>query len=66
MLNLKAEMARKNISVEEIASTLKLHRNTVSLKINGKTQFTIEETFLIKEKFFPDCDLKFLFEREVG
>ena len=40
-LNLKAELARKGISIEEVSKVLGIHRNSVSNKINGDTSFTV-------------------------
>ena len=64
--NLRSEMARGNISNREMAKVLKLHENTVSNKLLGKSEsgFSIEEAFLIKSAFFPDLDLSYLFQRE--
>mgnify|MGYP000355716433 FL=1 len=53
MKNLKAEMAKCGVTVEAIAEVLKIHRNSASNKINGKSSFTIEEAFEIKTVFFP-------------
>ena len=39
--NLRAEMARKNITIEEIAKEIGVHRNSVSNKINGPSSFSI-------------------------
>lgn len=61
-LNLKGEMAKKNITIENIAKLLNMHRNTIAKKINGPSSFSIEEAFAIKKEFFPDCDMKNLFE----
>lgn len=62
MLNLKVEMFLHKISVEDIATLLNIHRNTASTKVNGKKPFSIYEAFLIKEKLFPDAELKYLFD----
>lgn len=62
-LNLKGEMAKRNIRVEDIANELKIHRNSASNKINGDTSFSIEEAVKIKDKYFPDLSLKYLFEK---
>lgn len=61
-LNLKGEMAKKNITIENVAKFLHMHRNTIAKKINGPSSFSIEEAFAIKNEFFPDCDMKNLFE----
>lgn len=61
MKNLKAEMAKANITVENIAEALGIHRNSASNKINGKSNFTIQEAFEIKTMFFPTLSLDYLF-----
>ena len=63
-LNLKIEMMKKNISLEEIASCLGIHRNSVANKIKGESSFTIEESIKIQENFFPNHELRYLFQRE--
>ena len=62
--NLKAEMARKGISIEEVSKTLDIHRNSVANKINGDTPFTVEEAFKIHDKYFPKLSLDYLFTTE--
>ncbi len=62
-LNLKGEMAKRNIKVEDIANALNIHRNSASNKINGDTSFSIEEAVKVKETYFPDLSLKYLFEK---
>lgn len=64
--NLRAEMARKNITIEEIAKEIGIHRNSVSNKINGPSSFSIEEAMKIKDKFFPLLEYKYLFAVETG
>lgn len=59
-LNLKTEMARNNIRMEDIAKCLGIHRNSVSNKINGGS-FTIEEGLILQERLFPYADLQYLF-----
>ena len=61
MKNLKAEMAKADITVEAIAEALGIHRNSASNKINGKSKFTIKEAFEIKTMFFPTLSLDYLF-----
>lgn len=62
--NLKAEMARKGISIEEVSKALDIHRNSVANKINGDTPFTVEEAFKIHDKYFPKLSLDYLFATE--
>lgn len=62
--NLRAEMARKKISIEEMADFLGIHRNSVANKINGSSSFSIEESVKIQEKYFPELGLKYLFSKD--
>lgn len=62
-LILKGELAKRNISIKELSELLGLHRNTVALKINGNSEFTISEAFEIKDAFFPDIELRELFRK---
>lgn len=62
--NLRAEMARKNIKVMVIAQALSISYDTMSNKINGKSDFTRAEIFKIRDEFFPDLTLEYLFETE--
>ena len=63
-LNLKGEMAKRSIKIEAIANVLQIHRNSASNKINGDTAFSIDEAVKVKEAFFPELSLKFLFEKQ--
>lgn len=62
--NLKAEMGRRDITIEAVAKALGIHRNSVYNKLNGSSSFSIEEAITIKNAFFPNCDYKYLFEHE--
>lgn len=62
--NLRGEMAKKKILMEDISELLKIHRNSVANKLNGKSAFTIEESMKVQEHFFPDLELKYLFARD--
>lgn len=59
--NLKAEMARKDITIESMAQMLGIHRNSVANKLNGASSFSIEEAMKIRGIFFPDLEYKYLF-----
>lgn len=62
--NLEAEMARYKVKREDIALEIGKSSKTVGLKLSGRTPFTIDEAFIIKRKFFPDCNVEALFKRE--
>lgn len=63
-LNLKGEMAKRNVHIEDISRLLDLHRNSVANKINGKSSFSISEAFKIRNAFFEDEDIEYLFKKE--
>lgn len=51
-LNLKKEMERNCVTIEDISRSLELHRNTVSNKLNGNTPLSVEEGIKIRNTFF--------------
>lgn len=61
--NLKAEMARYNITSKDISECIGKCEKTVSSKMNGKNDFTRREMFLIKDNFFKNanCSIEYLF-----
>lgn len=61
--NLKAEMARKNVSIKDISELLKIHRNSMHNKLIGESNFTIDEALEIRDAFFPDVEIGYLFKR---
>ena len=61
--NLKFEMDVIGLSIESIARTLEIHRNSASNKINGNSSFSIEEAFKIQKIHFPYADMQYLFKR---
>lgn len=63
-MNLKAEMARKEILMKDIAIKLNLTPKTLSNKVCGKTEFTCKEMHSIKKLFFPNCTLDYLFSQK--
>ena len=63
LLNLKTEMERNNVSVDDIAKLLNIHRNSASNKINCKTPITFDEAETIRNVLFPYADLQYLFKK---
>lgn len=60
-LNIKKVMGDKNISIDAIAATLDIHRNTAANKIAGHTPFSVQEAFKLKSDLFPEYDVDYLF-----
>ena len=61
-INLKGEMAKKGVTIEEVSKLLNIHRNSVANKLNGDSSFTIEEAFKVHDAYFPKLSLNYLFE----
>lgn len=60
-MNLRAEMARKNIGVQDIGHTLCVNRDTAGRKLSGKAPITLSEAFKIINAHFPGADIRYLF-----
>jgi len=62
--NLRTAMAQKGITIEAVARLLNVHRNTIQNKLEGSSDFTIEQAFIITEIMFPEYKLAYLFHRD--
>ena len=60
--NLLAEMARRDINNIDLSRLLKLTPNTISRKMTGKSEFTRKEMFTIRDNFFPELTIEYLFQ----
>lgn len=59
--NLKAEMARKNITQGMLARTLGINLSTMSAKLNSEDRIKLSECQKIKNTYFPEMELEILF-----
>jgi hypothetical protein len=64
--NCKAELARKNITLDKLAKVLGLSITTTSLKLSGKYPLTLMEAKAIKKFLEVDIPLEVLFEEARG
>ncbi len=62
--NLEAEIARKGLIKKEIAEQLDYRLATLYDKLNRKTKFTLDEALEIRDEFFPEMEIEYLFEYE--
>lgn len=60
--NLKAEMARKGVTMSDLAKRIDVTLPTLSNKMAGKYQFTLREITEIKRILKVDIPLEILFE----
>lgn len=63
--NLRAEMARKQITIIKISELLGVNRDTVSRKLSGKSPLFLNEALLINKELFPNKKITYLFEELV-
>lgn len=62
--NLRAEMARYNITNEMLANALHLNPATMSMKLNNDGRLKYVEAKKIQTIFFPDLSTDYLFSTE--
>ena len=61
--NLYAEMKKRKITQVKLSAYLGITNRAFNMKIKGGN-FTSDEMFAIKEKFFPDKSLEYLFKKK--
>ncbi|EHJ07672.1 helix-turn-helix domain-containing protein [Staphylococcus simiae] len=54
----------KKVSLVDLADLLGVRYQTVADKINGVSDFKFGEALLIKNEFFPEYDIEFLFAKD--
>ena len=59
--NLEAEMKRAGIGRKDIAEAIGASYRTIHSKFNGESQWQYAECVTIRDKFFPDMELAYLF-----
>lgn len=62
--NLRAEMARKRIILEDLAKEVNCTVGTVSNKLTGKQPLLFSEARIIQKRVAPEIPLEILFEEE--
>lgn len=61
--NLKAEILKENIDITAMAETLGIKSDTFRRKISEDISMSLKEIKIIKEHFFPDKSLDYLFSK---
>lgn len=64
LYNLERVRKEKGVSLVDIADLIEVRYQTVSDKIQGISDFKFGEAMLIKQKYFSEYDIEFLFARE--
>ena len=63
--NLKAEIARKGMTVKDFAGAVGMKQSTFAQKYRGNVDFTLPEAMRIK-KFLNELPIEYLFEWTEG
>lgn len=63
--NLRAEIARRNLTMAEVADAINVSVTHFSLKMNGKYGFTLEEAFAIKKFLKTKLSIDVLFQQSL-
>ena len=62
--NLEAEMKRKKITRNDVASLLGLSYRTIHSRFNGESEWGYAECVKIRDEFFTGMELDYLFATE--
>lgn len=61
--NLEMEIVKKKLTRKEVARCAGISTRALYDKINGLSEFSTEEAFLLQKQLFPECSLDYLFEQ---
>ncbi|MER1957891.1 MAG: XRE family transcriptional regulator [Solibacillus sp.] len=61
--NLDAELSRKGLKRKDLAPLFKNRIPSVTEKLNGKYPLSLEEAFEIRNQFFPEHKVDYLFDK---
>jgi len=61
---LRAEMARQNLTISDLAECLGIARDTMSRKLSGKQFIRLDESVKLQEVYFKEIELGKLFTKD--
>lgn len=61
---LEAEIVKRGILKKKIAEKIGIAPRTLSHKMTGKLSFSLDEAITAQEAFFPDIEIKALFQKK--
>lgn len=65
-INLIGEMAKADVTKDELAKLLDVHWNSIANKLSGRSSFTVDEAIRIRDYYFQNCVIEYLFAREAA
>ena len=63
--NLRAEMARSGVTIQDVADSIGVNRDTAARKLARKSPITLDEAFKIERKFFCGLGITYLFAESI-
>ena len=63
--NLRAELARKDLSIPQLAELTGIKTTTLYDKYNGRSAFSLDEAVLIRDSLCLEMSIDDLFRKEV-
>ena len=63
--NLRAELARKDLSIPQLAELTEIKTTTLYDKYNGRSAFSLDEAVLIRDSLGLEMSIDDLFRKEV-
>ncbi len=64
--NLMAEIARSGIGRKQMAEAIGISEKALQNKLYARSDFTVPEAIKLRETFFPDKDLNYLFDNNAA
>lgn len=64
-VNLKIEMMKKGVTAKKISEKIGISNKTFFNKMNGSSEFTRREMYTIRDEFFPDKSIEYLFTIDI-
>ena len=64
--NLRAEMSRDSIYINDFAQCWGVNRDTASRKLSRRSPVNLDEAFKAQQLFFPNQDLRYLFSELIS
>lgn len=64
--NLRAEMIRHSVAATDLARAIHKTDKSVHNKLKGQGDFTLTEVYAIRDTFFPDMSIEYLFSKDTS
>lgn len=59
--NIRAELARRNYGIKDVAEVLEIDRGTAGAKLSGKREFSVTEAFKLSAYLLDGLPLEYIF-----